>query len=392
MAVENLSEAKVKAHRCPDGKRQEELVDSSRTGLYLLTTRKGSKSYMFRFKSPITKKTGHYKIARVLDATLIEARENVIDLRKLVANGIDPRYHREEKVGSEITYPDFMNRHYLPHVQSFKVSWKKDKEIFELKLQHEFKGPLQSISRRQIQEYQTKLLDTGLAPATCNRAIQLLRHSLNLAVDWEFLERNPAARIKMFREDNEIERYLSDDQLQALVFVLRFDHNRPVSNILMWLLSTGSRLNEALQAKWENIDRDNRTWKIPIADAKSRKSRTVVLSDAAMSVLTDCKKSSDWLFPNPQTGKPYTTISRVWYRMRKKAGIPEFRIHDLRHSYASYLAQAGESTITIAESLGHSDYRVSQRYVHLNQDTLRKAANHASDKIMAALDKVSGQN
>jgi len=61
----------------------------------------------------------------------------------------------------------------------------------------------------------------------------------------------------------------------------------------------------------------------------------------------------------------------------------------LRHSYASYLAQAGESTITIAESLGHSDYRVSQRYVHLNQDTMRKATNHASDKIMAALKKAS---
>jgi integrase len=235
-------------------------------------------------------------------------------------------------------------------------------------------------------------LDTGLAPATCNRAIQLLRHSLNLAVDWEFLERNPAARIKMFREDNEIERYLSDAQLQSLVSVLKMDHNRPVSNILMWLLSTGSRLNETLQAKWENIDRDNRTWKIPVADAKSRKSRTVVLNDAAVFVLAECAEITKWLFPNPQTEKPYTTVSRVWYRMRKKAGIPEFRIHDLRHSYASYLAQAGESTITIAESLGHSDYRVSQRYVHLNQDTLRKAANHASDKIMAALDKVSGQN
>ena len=393
MAIAHLTEARVKIHKCPDGKRQEELVDSSRSGLYLLTTKTGSKSYMIRFKSPVTKKSAHIKIGRIEDVKLDDARENVTELRKLIAKGIDPRHHNDDKRDGNILYPVFMREHVIPHAKSHIKSWKKTEERFNNYLAIEFNGPLVSISRHHIQEYQSKLLEKGLAPATCNRIIQVLRHSLFLAVDWGFLDKNPAERIKMFREDNEVERFLSDEQLLSLFSVLKNDNNKPVSRIIMWLLSTGCRLNEALRARTENINRENRTWKIPVADAKSHKSRTVVLSEAAMSVLDEAyDEDSVWLFPNPKTVKPYTTISRVWYRIRKEAGIEGFRLHDLRHSFASYLAQAGESTIAIAESLGHSDYRVSQRYVHLNQDTMRKATNHASDKIMAALKKVSGEN
>jgi integrase len=393
MAIAHLTEAKIQSHKCPEGKRQDELVDDSRTGLYLLTTQNGSKAYMLRFKSPLSKKTGHIKVGRIEDISLEDARGKVSELRKLITQGIDPRYHKEDKPDGSMLYPDFMKNHVLPYKKSMITSWRNMEGRFKKHLEKEFSGPLLSISRYQIQEYQTRLLDSGLSAASCNRIIQVLRHSLFLARDWGFIDKNPAERIKMFREDNEVERFLTDSQLESLVSVLKKDHNRPVSNILLFLLSTGARLNEALQARTENINCDNRTWKIPVSDAKSHKSRTLVLSTAAMSVVDQAyDEDSDWLFPNPQTEKPYTTITRVWYRIRKEAGIPEFRIHDLRHSYASYLAQAGESTITIAESLGHSDYRVSQRYVHLNQDTMRKAANHASDKIMAALDKVSGEN
>ena len=142
MTVEHLTEAKVKAHRCPDGKKQEELVDASRTGLYLLTTKNGSKTYMLRFKSPVTGKTAHIKIGRVEDISLAEAREKVTELRKLITQDIDPRYHREEKTGSEITFPVFFNQHYLPYSKTQKRTWAKDKEIFEIRLKHEFKGPL----------------------------------------------------------------------------------------------------------------------------------------------------------------------------------------------------------------------------------------------------------
>lgn len=392
MSVDHITQSKVPKYQCPPDKKSERIYNDDRSGLNLYLTRNGARTWDFQFKDPVTKKTAHIKIGRAEDITLADAKEKVSEHRKVIATGIDPRYHQQEIASGDIVYPEFMTTHYLPHVQSHKRSWTKDKEIFEHKLQHEFKSPLKSISRRQIQEYQTKLLDSGLAPATCNRAIQLVRHSLNLAVDWDMLDKNPAERIKMFREDNEVERYLSDEQLLSLVSVLKSDHNRPVSRIIFMLLSCGTRLSETLHAKWKNIDKGKRTWKIPVADAKSGKSRVVVLSDAAMSVLDECPEDSEWLFPNPKTDKPYTTISRVWYRIRKEAGIDEFRIHDLRHSYASYLAQGGESTITIAESLGHSDYRTSSRYVHLNQDTMRKATNHASDKIMAALDKASGDD
>jgi integrase len=85
---------------------------------------------------------------------------------------------------------------------------------------------------------------------------------LNLAVEWEMLERSPANRIQLFNEDNKVEHYLDEDQLERLLAVLRTDENRPVCLIALLLISTGCRLNEVLTAKWQQIDRANRVFRI----------------------------------------------------------------------------------------------------------------------------------
>lgn len=88
-----------------------------------------------------------------------------------------------------------------------------------------------------------------------------------------------------FARDNRVERYLEEAQLQRLVTVLRTDANRPVCDIALFLQSTGARLNEALSATWNQIDRDNRVWRIPATNSKSKKIRAVPLNDSALEVL-----------------------------------------------------------------------------------------------------------
>ena len=83
------------------------------------------------------------------------------------------------------------------------------------------------------------------------------------------------------------------------------------------------------------------------------------------------------------TGKPYTTIMKVWGRLRVKAGLPHLRIHDLRNQYASCLVNAGFSLYSVQACLGHSDPKVTQRYAHLSTKSLQDAANSASLMIMA---------
>ena len=104
------------------------------------------------------------------------------------------------------------------------------------------------------------------------------------------------------------------------------------------------------------------------------------LNDSALEVIAGLNTEGKFenLFVNLQSGKPYTTIMKVWARLRGKAGLPHLRIHDLRHSYASMLVNAGRSLYEVQQILGHSDPSVTQRYAHLSSRSLQEAANTAS--------------
>ena len=126
---------------------------------------------------------------------------------------------------------------------------------------------------------------------------------------------------------------------------------------------------------------ENRVWRIPASNSKSKKAAHVPLNDSAMYVLgqLDTKDKSEYLFLNKETGKPYTTISKVWYRLRNEAGLNDkVRIHDLRHTFASMLVSAGRSLYEVQQILGHSDPKVTMRYAHLSTKRLQDAANAAS--------------
>ena len=113
----------------------------------------------------------------------------------------------------------------------------------------------------------------------------------------------------------------------------------------------------------------------------------MVLNEAALRVLDELQALPQY---DPE-GKlfigrrgPLSTINKVWYGIREEAGLGDFRLHDLRHSYASMLVNAGHSLYEVQQSLGHSDPKVTMRYAHLSKDSLHQAANSASQKIMAA--------
>jgi integrase len=179
---------------------------------------------------------------------------------------------------------------------------------------------------------------------------------------------------------------MDEEQLQRLLAVLRTDKNRMVCDIVLFLLSTGARLNEALHSKWEHIDVEHRVWRIPATNSKSGKMRAVPLNDSALEVLSkqDTEDEFEHVFINRQTGKPYTTIQKVWNRLRNAVNLGHVRIHDLRHQYASFLVNNGVTLYTTGQILGHSTPKVTQRYAHLSTATLQDAAATAADQIKKA--------
>lgn len=232
---------------CPDDEQRIEYCDSELPGLYVEVRVKSPDqgTFYLRYKDP-TGKTCHQKIGRTTDITLADARKKAKLLKAEIALGADPRGQvKADK--AVITFGDFFNDHYLPFAKPRKRSWRRDEELFRLRIEAKFGDRrLNQLTAQQIQTFHTSLLDSGLSPATADHHVKLIRRMLNLAVDWEMLDKNPAAGVPLFMVDNKVEHYVDDAQLQSLLTVLRTDENRAICRIAMFLLSTGCRLDEAL--------------------------------------------------------------------------------------------------------------------------------------------------
>jgi integrase len=141
------------------------------------------------------------------------------------------------------------------------------------------------------------------------------------------------------------------------------------------LLYTGSRKREILDLKWSDIDFEKQLWRLAESENKTKKVRWVPLSEGMSQLLQSVPRidGCDWVFANPKTKLPFNNIFSSWNTSRTKAGLADVRMHDLRHSFASFLVNAGCSIYEVKELLGHSQIKTTQRYAHLSQDTLLMA-------------------
>lgn len=373
---------------CPEGKSHIEYCDRELRGLYVevRATSPGQGTYYLRYKDK-TGKTAHEPLGRTTDLSLGDARKKAKDFKAEIRLGADPR--GEQKARKAVpTLAQFFEDSYLPHVKPRKRSWKKDESLFRLRINKVFGHKrLNELNRQALQVFHADLLTQGLSQATADHHIKLVRQVLNTAVEWGVIDVNPIARIKLFNPDNRLENYLDPPELERLLCVLTTDENRPVCNVALFLLSTGARLNEALAATWEQIDKQNRVWRIPAANSKSKRMRAVPLNDSALEVLIQLGTEglSPRLFVSNKTEEPLGHIHKVWDRLRKKAGLPNLRLHDLRHQYASFLVNSGRTLYEVQQILGHSSHSVTERYAHLSPKALLDAANSASVIIKGAM-------
>jgi integrase len=343
-------------------------------------------SYRLRYKNSAGK-TSYAPVGRSCDITLKEARQRAKQLKAEIQLGADPQADaRERRAG--INWDTLFIDHYLPHAKQHLRSWRNLEDMHRLRISARFgQVKLDRLRKGDVQKFLNELKASGLSGASCDHHGKLIRQALNLAVEWGYLDVNHVSGIRLFNEDNQVERYLEGKELQRLLRILDTDKNQMVSRIILFLLSTGSRKDEALNAKWSQIDRVNKTWLISADVSKSKKRRTVHLNDVALGILDklDTEGQSEYLFISSRTADRMTDISKVWSRIRNKAGIPDVRLHDLRHSYASFLANSGCNEFQIQEALGHASTVTTRRYVHMSKESMQKAAGAASDRINAAL-------
>ncbi|WP_292046070.1 MULTISPECIES: site-specific integrase [unclassified Brevundimonas] len=135
-----------------------------------------------------------------------------------------------------------------------------------------------------------------------------------------------------------------------------------------------------LDAKWDSVDIKRRSWLIPTS--KTGKPRHVPLSTAALAIIDQLPRFKDcpWLVPNVETRRPFVSLKSAWRRAIKEANLPGLRIHDLRHSAASFLVAAGIDLYAVGKILGHANVASTARYSHLANDTLLKAVEAGAAK------------
>ena len=176
---------------------------------------------------------------------------------------------------------------YIPYKKdSGKRGWKRDRDLFQNHLRPVFGNQrLNEISLQSIQLFLSSMRSRGYAATTCNHPVKVLRHALSLAHRWQIIDSNPAAHVSLLREDNTVNKIMNEAELARLLKVLRSDKNKMVCAICLFLLSTGARLNEVLNARWEHFDLEHRTWTIPAENSKSRKIRSIPLNQSAIQIL-----------------------------------------------------------------------------------------------------------
>lgn len=287
--------------------------------------------------------------------------------------------------GKSITLRELSDR-YLEYAMTKKRSWNRDvvslKNILNMEIDNKKLGdyPVDSIKVAHIQKYQirrkreldVKYAGKGIAEedrnyATCNRELGCLRHIFNMGIEWELLSKNPvASKAVRFDKEKSRDRILEDDELRRLLQVC----SGQLYQVVMVALNTGMRRGEILGLRWQYVSLEKN--KIDVKHTKSGDDRTIPINSFLHNVLDSMAKDSVYLFSN-RDGKNTGDVKTAWNNAMRKAGVKDFRFHDLRHLVASKLARAKVTESVIALILGHKRSSITSRYINPQWDEMVEA-------------------
>jgi integrase len=383
MAVVDLTTFLVRQAACPPGQRKVDYFDSKQRGFLVEVRASGRKTYYQRFCDERGRER-QYKIGRADVLTTEKARRIGQTIFAEALLGQNPQARRQER-RCVPTLANFVSEKYLPFIKTYKRSWCTDETVLRIHILPALgKMTLDEITAEPIIALVARMREEGYAAGTCNRVIMIVRYMYNLAAKWNVPggAKNPTRGIEMGQE-SQLNRFLTREEAQRLVAAIAADENRPAAQAILLLMLTGGRRNEVTHAKWTHVLWNERKLFVPLS--KSGKPRWISLSSSAMTLLGSIPPVADneYIFPSPLTGRPSPSLWFPWQRIRARAGLEDVRLHDLRHSFASFLVNEGVSLYVVQALLGHANARTTQRYAHLANDTLSNATQ-ILDGIVAA--------
>ncbi|WP_062731173.1 site-specific integrase [Sphingobium abikonense] len=367
--------------QCEPGKKKTDYYDTVTTGFVLECRNSGGKTYYLRYQNEHGRQCTH-KIAAYSDITFDKARKEAQRLRSQVVLGGDPAAQRTEKRAIP-SYAVLAGQH-LDYARTYQKNPANTERIIRLHLVPRWgKLRLDEITQPAIAKWLAEKQGEGLAPATVEKIRVLFNRSFELALRWNMpgVVKNPVKGIPRKPINNARDRFLSAAEAKRLITAVEASNNPQLKHIVALLLLTGARVSELLKAEWRHVDLDKRQWLIPTS--KTGRARHVPLSASAIEILRAVPRfdKCTYVLPNPETRKPFVSIKHGWQTARKAALLPDLRIHDLRHSAASFMINAGIDLFAVGRVLGHADHKSTMRYSHLANDTLLAAVEAGARKM-----------
>ncbi|MDD2448821.1 MAG: site-specific integrase [Sulfurimonas sp.] len=362
----------------PTSKAKEQYFDIIQIGFMLEVKSTGSKTYYFRYRK--NNKQTMKRLGTTEELTLEAAKDIYLKLKQdMIDIKIENITNNNDTQHPIPTLQEFYDNFYNPYIQKHIKSHTTNQSLFINHILPALGATVMTeVKKIDIIKHHSQMVSLKkLAPATANKFLVFLSNAYHLAIEFEILQTpyNPVDKIKHFEENNARERYLTTKESKRLVQAVQESPNLHLKYIIPMLLLSGARRGEVLKAEWSNFDETQMLWTIPTS--KNGKKRILPLTPQLHDLLKQIPKESKYLFTSPVTGKPYITIFNSWNTARTKAGLPEVRIHDLRHTYASALVNSKCSLYEVQKLLGHKTASMTQRYAHLSNDALMNAASKA---------------
>ena len=343
--------------------------------------RRPRKLALYGLKIRINGRQRFLSIGSEVELTADQARGEAERLRVAKRLGRDPAAERDRRRLAQ-TIDTVAGRFLATHVRpKLRISTAAhyDEMISRLILPRFGTWRIDAITTSDVSAWHLELTKT---PTQANRALAILSSLMQWAVKTKLRDGNPCRGITQFRERT-VNRYPTLDDLSRLLMSANAlaDENK-VSQFfaagLHLLALTGARRSEIFNARWDWCDFSRRVLVLP--DSKTGP-KEILLPDRAVNILTSLPRISQFVFPSTKTNVPYVNFGPAWAAVLARAAVGRWRMHDLRHGFASAAVAGGAPLFTVGKLLGHARPATTQRYAHLGDDPKRSVAELVARNI-----------
>ncbi len=324
--------------------------------------------------------------------TTTTAREEASRLLLLMRAGGNPAVERAAARARQMTFQELTEQFLEIHGPTLKASTLVTyTDCIELRLRPKFGSkPINEITHMDVAKAHVSWREHKTA---ANNALTCLSSIFGWAEDQKLLPKhtNPCPDIKRYKTSKK-ERYLSRDELRRLGVTLDSWEANGKINIyaayaIRLLIVTGARLSEILTLQWSNVHWEHRVLQLP--DSKTG-FKYIFLNDYALAVLKSIPRiaRNPYVIAGKKEGRHFVGLTKIWYALRAEAGLDDVRIHDLRHSFASFAITLGGSNIPIlGRVLGHSNPETTARYTHIAKDPAAAIADATGRELALIMNR-----